>query len=152
MAAGFGGGTALFIPFISWMIAYSGYQTGVHLHRFLQGVVIVLVAQFLGIRRRAVTAGAGWRGTSADASVHDDGDARRPQFYMMYANVRHDGDRRSARHGQRRTDGEVVGPQRRGADARRHIQPARQRRQPRSSGDGPRIASAVRTRWWWRSF
>src|SRR6185503_5604407 len=47
MAAGFGGGTALFIPFISSMIASRGYQSTFVATGVLQGVVILIVAQFL---------------------------------------------------------------------------------------------------------
>jgi OFA family oxalate/formate antiporter-like MFS transporter len=47
MAAGFGGGTALFIPFIKSMIDGSGYQSTFVATGILQGVVIALVAQFL---------------------------------------------------------------------------------------------------------
>src|SRR5215207_8688711 len=47
MAAGFGGGTALFIPFISSMIASSGYQATFIATGIFQGLVIVIVAQFL---------------------------------------------------------------------------------------------------------
>ena len=47
MAAGFGGGTALFIPFISSMIASSGYQSAFIATGLFQGLVIVIVAQFL---------------------------------------------------------------------------------------------------------
>ncbi len=47
MAAGFGGGTALFIPFISSMIASSGFRSTFVATGILQGVVILAVAQFL---------------------------------------------------------------------------------------------------------
>jgi OFA family oxalate/formate antiporter-like MFS transporter len=47
MAAGFGGGTALFIPVISWLISWRGYQATFLVTGLLQGVVIVVVAQFL---------------------------------------------------------------------------------------------------------
>jgi OFA family oxalate/formate antiporter-like MFS transporter len=47
MAAGFGGGTALFIPFIQSMIRDSGYQSAFIATGILQGVVIAVVAQFL---------------------------------------------------------------------------------------------------------
>ncbi len=47
MAAGFGGGTALFIPFISWTIQTHGYQTAFIGSGIIQGLVIVIVAQFL---------------------------------------------------------------------------------------------------------
>jgi len=47
MAAGFGGGTALFIPFIQWMIGHKGYQSTFAATGILQGTVIAIVAQFL---------------------------------------------------------------------------------------------------------
>ena len=47
MAAGFGGGTALFIPPISSMIESQGYQSTFVTTGLLQGVVILVVAQFL---------------------------------------------------------------------------------------------------------
>ena len=47
MAAGFGGGTALFIPFISSTIASRGYQAAFIATGLFQGLVIVAVAQFL---------------------------------------------------------------------------------------------------------
>jgi MFS transporter, OFA family, oxalate/formate antiporter len=87
MAAGFGGGTALFIPFISWMIANRGYQAAFLSTGMFQGLVIVLVAQFL---RHPHQAGA----PAAHAAVRRAAEGpqlttlemlRRPQFYMMYA-------------------------------------------------------------------
>src|SRR5205823_2782304 len=47
MAAGFGGGTALFIPLISWAIHTRGYQTAFIGSGLIQGLVILIVAQFL---------------------------------------------------------------------------------------------------------
>jgi OFA family oxalate/formate antiporter-like MFS transporter len=47
MAAGFGGGTALFIPFIQSMIKDSGYQSAFIATGILQGAVIAVAAQFL---------------------------------------------------------------------------------------------------------
>lgn len=47
MAAGFGGGTALFIPFISSMIASSGYARTFLVTGIFQGLIIAIVAQFL---------------------------------------------------------------------------------------------------------
>jgi MFS transporter, OFA family, oxalate/formate antiporter len=47
MAAGFGGGTALFIPFISSMIRSSGYRSAFLWTGIIQGTVILIVAQFL---------------------------------------------------------------------------------------------------------
>ena len=65
MAAGFGGGTALFIPFISSMIASRGYQPTFIATGSVQGLVI--------LDRRAVpessAAGAGTRRRSAAAAA-----------------------------------------------------------------------------------
>src|SRR5262245_49407703 len=47
MAAGFGGGTALFIPIISRLIEERGYQSAFVATGLIQGLVIVIVAQFL---------------------------------------------------------------------------------------------------------
>ena len=47
MAAGFGGGTALFIPIISRLIETRGYQTTFLVTGIVQGLVIVAVAQVL---------------------------------------------------------------------------------------------------------
>jgi MFS transporter, OFA family, oxalate/formate antiporter len=47
MAAGFGGGTALFIPIISSIIANGGYQQAFIATGLVQGFLILLVAQFL---------------------------------------------------------------------------------------------------------
>src|ERR1700741_4951875 len=47
MAAGFGGGTALFIPVITSIIGSSGYQRAFMVTGILQGAVILIVAQFL---------------------------------------------------------------------------------------------------------
>src|SRR5262249_28681411 len=47
MAAGFGGGTALFVPFIASIIRTGGYRSAFIYTGIFQGVVILLVAQFL---------------------------------------------------------------------------------------------------------
>src|SRR5262245_34269614 len=47
MAAGFGGGTALFIPFITWMLRTQGYQRTFLATGIFQGLVIAVMAQFL---------------------------------------------------------------------------------------------------------
>jgi OFA family oxalate/formate antiporter-like MFS transporter len=87
MAAGFGGGTALFIPLISSLIANSGYRSAFIATGLVQGLVILLVAQFL--RHPAPEPAAGMPGAAVPAPA-----ARRqystpemmrtPRFYMMY--------------------------------------------------------------------
>ena len=47
IAAGFGGGTALFIPIISSIIANSGYRTAFIRTGIVQGAMILIAAQFL---------------------------------------------------------------------------------------------------------
>jgi OFA family oxalate/formate antiporter-like MFS transporter len=87
MTAGFGGGTALFIPFIQSSISSNGYRATFVTTGILQGVVIAVVAQFL-------------RHPPATAPIKADGKAvaeknekkqfttmevlRTPQFYVMY--------------------------------------------------------------------
>jgi OFA family oxalate/formate antiporter-like MFS transporter len=102
MAAGFGGGTALFIPFISSMIATRGYQAAFISTGIFQGLVIVVVAQFL--RHPRVQVAAAEKAPVASASQlgrrPSTGSGRpefaegrqfstlemlkTPQFYMMY--------------------------------------------------------------------
>jgi len=89
MAAGFGGGTALFIPFISSMIASRGYQSAFITTGLFQGLVIVAVAQFLRHPPREAAAAL----KPAAAGVSQLGRRqfttlemlRTPQFYVMYA-------------------------------------------------------------------
>jgi OFA family oxalate/formate antiporter-like MFS transporter len=87
MAAGFGGGTALFIPFISWMIANRGYQAAFVSTGIFQGLVIVLVAQILRhpSQTSVTTAQAGVRRAADVVQLTTLEMLRRPQFYMMYA-------------------------------------------------------------------
>ena len=115
MAAGFGGGTALFIPFIQWMIATNGYQR-----------TFLVTGIFQGRRdrhRRAVpaasTGGAGCgcgggpdggQGGSRKTSVHDARGAEHAAVLRDVRDVRADGDGRPAGDGERRADGQVVGP------------------------------------------
>jgi len=89
IAAGFGGGTALFIPIISSTIASRGYQTAFISTGLFQGLVIVLVAQFL----RHPPAEPATAAVAADRSGSQLGRRqfttlemmRTPQFYTMYA-------------------------------------------------------------------
>src|SRR4030095_4721686 len=86
IAAGFGGGAGLFIPFISWVIANRGYQAAFLSTGIFQGLVIVVVAQFLRHpSRTAATAQAGVRPAADMAQLTTLEVLRRPQFYMMYA-------------------------------------------------------------------
>jgi len=89
MAAGFGGGTALFIPFIASMIKNQGYQAAFIWTGAFQGVVILVVAQFLrhppaAPAKKAAAMAPG----SSRLGQHDYTTAemlRTPQFYMLYA-------------------------------------------------------------------
>jgi MFS transporter, OFA family, oxalate/formate antiporter len=88
MAAGFGGGTALFIPLIQSIIRDSGYQQAFITTGILQGLVITIVAQFLRhppaepIAAASATAGA----SAAPAKRHYTTleVLRSPRFYQMY--------------------------------------------------------------------
>jgi OFA family oxalate/formate antiporter-like MFS transporter len=88
MAAGFGGGTALFIPFIKSMIDDSGYQATFVATGIFQGIVIAVVAQFL---RHPPTAPAPARTQTAAAAAPAEKKQfstmevlATPQFYVMY--------------------------------------------------------------------
>jgi MFS transporter, OFA family, oxalate/formate antiporter len=87
MAAGFGGGTALFIPFIQSMISGKGYRATFVATGILQGVVIAVVAQFL--RHPAAAAAPAKAESKAAATVEKKQFTtmevlRTPQFYVMY--------------------------------------------------------------------
>jgi OFA family oxalate/formate antiporter-like MFS transporter len=86
MAAGFGGGTALFIPFISSTIRSQGYRATFLATGLFQGLVILVAAQFLRHPAQMETA--------APASPNDVVRSRRqfttlemlrtPRFYALY--------------------------------------------------------------------
>jgi OFA family oxalate/formate antiporter-like MFS transporter len=87
MAAGFGGGTALFVPIISSIIGSRGYQAAFIATGLFQGLVIVAVAQFLRHPPHAATAatpratGGSQLGTRQFTTFEV---LRTPQFYAMY--------------------------------------------------------------------
>jgi MFS transporter, OFA family, oxalate/formate antiporter len=89
MAAGFGGGTALFIPFIASMIKNQGYQTAFITTGIFQGVVILIVAQFLrhpsappAAAKKPAAAAAGSQLGQHQYTTSEM--LRTPQFYVMY--------------------------------------------------------------------
>jgi OFA family oxalate/formate antiporter-like MFS transporter len=88
MAAGFGGGTALFIPVISSIIASDGYQQAFIATGLFQGFVILLVAQVLRHPPAAATPATQAAGgaTAPVGSRHFTTleMLRTPQFYMLY--------------------------------------------------------------------
>ena len=87
IAAGFGGGTALFIPFIASMIQHQGYKTAFLTTGIFQGVVILAVAQFLRHPPRAAAPAASAK-RAPELGHHDytTGEMlRTPQFYILYA-------------------------------------------------------------------
>jgi len=88
MAAGFGGGTALFIPIISSLIESRGYEATFVASGLVQGLVIVAVAQFLrhppaerAPASKPATGGASQIGRRHFTTLEM---LRTPQFYMMY--------------------------------------------------------------------
>ena len=90
MTAGFGGGTALFIPFIQSSIRGNGYRATFVATGILQGIVIAVVAQFLR-HPAAAPAPAKVESKAAVTAEKDDKKQfttpevlRTPQFYVMY--------------------------------------------------------------------
>ena len=87
MAAGFGGGTALFIPFISSMIASRGYGAAFVATGLFQGLVSVVVAQFLRhppVETATVQPAAGAATAVGRRQFTTVEMLRSPQFYVMY--------------------------------------------------------------------
>src|SRR5262245_52873696 len=87
MAAGFGGGTALFIPVIQSLIASRGYQATFVATGMFQGIVILLVAQFLRHppAQPAVAAPPAAAGSQIGKRQFTTLEMlRTPQFYLMY--------------------------------------------------------------------
>ncbi len=88
IAAGFGGGTALFIPLIASMIRNQGYRTAFLTTGIFQGVVILVVAQFLCHPPRAAAppkAVASATGPQLGQHEYTTGEMlRTPQFYVLY--------------------------------------------------------------------
>ena len=92
LAAGFGGGTALFMPFIAYIIEAYGYQTAFLWTGVFQGVIILIVAQFLRhppkeaqpAKAAASTAGASMSTKIGDHQFTTGEMLRAPQFYVLY--------------------------------------------------------------------
>jgi MFS transporter, OFA family, oxalate/formate antiporter len=87
MAAGFGGGTALFIPIIQWLLRSEGYQYTFVATGVFQGLVIAAVAQFLR-HPPAVAAAAPGQATAAARQEKKQFTTMEvlstPRFYVMY--------------------------------------------------------------------
>jgi OFA family oxalate/formate antiporter-like MFS transporter len=87
MAAGFGGGTALFIPAISSLIESRGYQATFVVTGLFQGLVILIVAQFLRhppVEPVAAPAAAGAGSQIGKRQFTTPEMLRTSQFYWMY--------------------------------------------------------------------
>ena len=87
MAAGFGGGTALFVPFIASIIKTADYRSAFIYTGIFQGLVILVVAQFL---RHPVEQPAAVKPTGVSAIVGQHHFTtlqmlRTPQFFVLYA-------------------------------------------------------------------
>ena len=89
IAAGFGGGTALFIPVIASLIKSDGYKTAFLYTGIFQGVMILIVAQFLRHPPPAPvapTAAAASTGSKLGHHHFTTGEMlRTPQFYVLYS-------------------------------------------------------------------
>jgi OFA family oxalate/formate antiporter-like MFS transporter len=87
IAAGFGGGTALFIPVISWLIKNDGYKTAFLYTGIFQGVMILIVAQFLRHPPAAPAAAKAPAAAGSKLGQHQYTTMemlRTPQFYALY--------------------------------------------------------------------
>lgn len=88
IAAGFGGGTALFIPLITHLIRQNGYQYAFLFTGVLQGIVITIAAQFLRHPGRGFSAPKAQTKavtTRRNTEQFTTGEMlRTPQFYLLY--------------------------------------------------------------------
>lgn len=89
LAAGFGGGAALFTPVIARIIETGGYQQAFLYTGVFQGIVILIVAQFLSHpdAKPAAAAPAKAAATSSQIGQRNFTTAemlRTPQFYVLY--------------------------------------------------------------------
>ena len=87
MAAGFGGGTALFIPVIASLIKTRGYQTAFIYTGIFQAIMILVVAQFLRHPRmeRAPAKPPGGSSVIGQHQFTTTDMLRTPQFFVLYA-------------------------------------------------------------------
>jgi OFA family oxalate/formate antiporter-like MFS transporter len=88
IAAGFGGGTALFVPVIASLIKNQGYKTAFLYTGIFQGLMILIVAQFLRHPPAAPAAAKAAAATGATLGQHQYSTSemlRTPQFYVLYA-------------------------------------------------------------------
>jgi OFA family oxalate/formate antiporter-like MFS transporter len=87
-AAAYGGGAALFIPFIASTIKSSGYQSAFVSTGIFQGVIIVIVAQLLRhppLQAVAKPTGGGSSLALGQRQFTTPEMLRTPQFYVLYA-------------------------------------------------------------------
>jgi OFA family oxalate/formate antiporter-like MFS transporter len=90
IAAGFGGGTALFIPIIKYLIDTHTYRSAFLVTGIIQGVTIALVAQFLrypgaDFVPKAAGPAAAKSSTRKNSEQFTTGEVlRTPHFYLMY--------------------------------------------------------------------
>jgi MFS transporter, OFA family, oxalate/formate antiporter len=84
MAAGFGGGTALFIPIISSLLKSDGYQQTFLVSGLIQGVVIIIAAQFLRHPPAEKPGAPAASATVARQHFTTPEMLGTPQFYFMY--------------------------------------------------------------------
>jgi OFA family oxalate/formate antiporter-like MFS transporter len=85
IAGGFGGGTALFTPFIAWIIQNRGYQTAFLWTGIFQGTMILIVAQFLRHPPALPTAKAAGGAALGQRQFTTKEMLKTPQFYLLYA-------------------------------------------------------------------
>ena len=135
IAAGFGGGTALFIPIISSLIANQGYRAAFFWTGLAQGLVIFIVAQFL--RHPAHGAAAQERSGHAEVAELEE-KTRRALSSAEDWKTKHAEHRRQHGHGQRARPipparlQEDLGPRARGGH--HPLRPGRQRARPSGPG------------------
>lgn len=89
IAAGFGGGTALFIPIITSLIGGAGYRTALLYTGIFQGLIITIAAQFLRHPGPGFVSGKAAKKAVTKARKNTENFTtgemlKSPQFYLMY--------------------------------------------------------------------
>jgi OFA family oxalate/formate antiporter-like MFS transporter len=90
IAAGFGSGSTLFIPFIAMIIARQDYKSAFVYTGIAQGLLIVIAAQFLGVPKGGIPVIAVKPSAKPKARSHGENFTslemlRTPHFYILYA-------------------------------------------------------------------
>ena len=150
IAAGFGSGAALFIPFIAHLIRRKGLSRRFSVHRYCAGTADSLRrAIFEVIRSRGLLPVAAkvvakrLRSAGSGTDFNSFEMLRTPQFYVSFRDDADDGNWRTDGHGAGGSGGRQPESRSGGADGGAFVESRRERSQPRFLGLGFRLTWAA---------